>query len=260
MKRVRSFLIALLLCFTGSAVAVAEDGNNQTVSNQDLLKKLGYSVNEFSVYSNSTDLMKYAQLGYQKDDVAKLSKDELNYLANLEGTLIGADVKYMEFDNNGSAIEISKEEYEQHKSDLITTQSICQVSPSGCQDSETTSNWMRLTTTISKISNTSPQEYLIKHDFNWLKTPSYRFKDAIGVAHHTSLTPIQNSELLTYDTDTYYSRNPIQGVGPWNFERVTSSSLWSANDKTGGIGFELQLREDTGMVNSTKQAIQRRKS
>ncbi len=158
----------------------------------------------------------------------------------------------MEFDKDGGAIEISKEEYDQHKNNLISLQSICQIS-SGCSDTETSSNWMRLTTTISKISNTSPQEYLIKHEFNWLKKPNYTYTDAVGVAQHTSLSPVQNSELLTYDTDEYISTNLVIGLGPWNYNRKVSSNLYSANKKTGGMGFEVKLRSDGYTTNPTKQ-------
>lgn|GEM_PF-5782207 len=69
--------------------------------------------------------------------------------------------------------------------------------------------------------------------FAWTKMPFYTFKDAVGVAYHASMSPIQDIEYFKYTTDKYYSTNPIVGLGPW-----------TANVKTGGMAFEFQLNQD----------------
>ncbi|MDN8591628.1 hypothetical protein Q0V21_22960 [Paenibacillus sp. 11B] len=261
MKKASIIILTFLLCLSSVSITKVYGEEVETNSNEELLRIIGYSNEGLSIRSTS-DTLKYAQLGYSSEEVNDLTNETVAYLHNIEGELIGADRKYMEFKPSGDVSEITEQEYEQHEAEInlqqevesyFSANSICTISPSGCPDTEITSNWMQLTTTISKINNTSPQEYLIKHDFKWLKKPFYKYKDAVGVAHHTSLTPIQNSEYLTYSMDSYYSKNIIIGAGPWTSEGIKNINYGSANDKTGGIGFEFPLRNDSASLTNGKQ-------
>ncbi|MEK4662332.1 hypothetical protein MHH93_10565 [Priestia sp. FSL H7-0729] len=261
MKKVSIALLAFLLCLSSVSITKIYGEEVDSNLNDELLEIIGYSHEDPSIRIN-TDTTKYAQLGYSPEEVSELTDGTIAYLNNIEGELIGADRRYMEFKPNGDVAEISEQEYEQREAEknlqqqvesYFSASSICTITQSGCPDTEITSNWMQLTTTISKINNTSPQEYIIKHDFRWLKKPFYKYKDAVGVAHHTSLTPIQNSEYLTYSMDSYYSRNIVIGAGPWTSEGIKNINYGSANDKTGGIGFEFPLRNDSASLTNGKQ-------
>ncbi|GGH63589.1 hypothetical protein GCM10008014_41140 [Paenibacillus silvae] len=261
MKKASTILMAFLLCFSSLTLSKVYGEDTDSNLNAELLSKIGYS-QENSLTTITTDITKYAQLGFSSEEVEELTNETIDYLDNIDGELIGADRKYMEFRPNGTVEEISEQDFEKHEvekklqqqvENYFSTNSICTITQSGCRDNEITSNWMQLTTTISKINNTNPQEYLIKHDFKWLKTPFYKYKDAVGVAHHTSLTPIQNSEYLTYSLDSYYSRNIIIGAGPWTSEGIKNIHYGSANDKTGGIGFEFPLQNDSASLVNGKQ-------
>ncbi|MCE5171530.1 hypothetical protein LQV63_19700 [Paenibacillus profundus] len=249
MKKVISF--SLLFCLS-LVLCLPTFANFETPSNVELLERLGYNENDFSLKSLHQNTLRFAQLGFSKEEVKDFTQYDLEYLNELEGQLLALDRKYLKKDENGF-IEVNKESYEQAKEEQFRLQSICDTSSQNCSDTEPTSNWMRLTTTVSRISGTNPQEYLIKHDFAWAKKPFYKYKDAVGVAHHVSMTPVQNSEYLKYSRDDYYSRNPIIGLGPWTYDGVSDQYKWSAEDKTGGIGFEFQLASDSAQLINGKQ-------
>lgn len=270
MRKIFLFSILIVLMFSQVVFASGEE----KTSKKELLYKLGFTDTEINdltknTFSNSElnkllkkkDILRFAQLGFSKEAIKDLDKEDIEYWKGIEGTLLNVDVKYMKLHDENGFIEVTKEQYldakkrhlkkenERHfldtnKKDQLTISSICDPSSSTCSDTEPTENWITLTTSISSISNTSPQEYLIKHEYTWLKKPNYTYKDAFGVATHPSLSPIQNSEYAKITSDKYYSRNPIIGLGPWYYDEEENRYYWSANDKTGGMAFEVDLHSD----------------
>ena len=262
----KSYALILLSIVLLSSSVNASSGNTGIIekTNDELLLELGYSQQEvlsfkldsmksFNVNDNSDDLGRLAQLGYSKAEVEDLGENDMIYLEGLSGELVGLDIKYMKKDLDLGMIEVSKSEFETGVEEYNLQMQICNTSSSTCEDQETSPGWMTLKTAVSRISNTSPQEYLIKHDYTWTKKPFYTFKDAVGVAHHVSMSPIQNSEYLKYSSDVYSSRSPISGVGPWTSEGSTDRYLYSANDKTGGMAFEFYMFSDSNqLINGVK--------
>ena len=78
-----------------------------------------------------------------------------------------------------------------------------------------------------------------------MKKPVDQYKDAVGTGHHVNLTSVQNSEMLTYNYDEEYSKNPIIGLGPWESRGTKTDYYWTADRKGSGMGFEMTLRADT---------------
>ncbi|MGG4143551.1 hypothetical protein ABEW34_10495 [Paenibacillus algorifonticola] len=255
MRKIVFFCSVFLLLF----ITTANASNAVEIKNNDeLLLDLGYDQSDINNFTKTNtivlvtshnneitgkELKKYAQLGYSEKEIIDFGNNEISYLNNLEGELISVDKKYMEDDTNGM-VEITKEEYDQNVQEYLAIMAICNLSSQTCSDTKPTTNWIVLTTSISKISNTTPQEYIIKHDFTWTKKPFYTFKDAIGVGNHVSMSPVQNSEYLKYSADRYYSNNPINGLGPWNADGIADNWIYTANTQSGGIGFEFQLYSD----------------
>lgn len=261
-----SILCFALLFLIGSTVSA--NNEERTGNNDALLLELGYDQSDIENFKKSDvklmktmnnkditgkELRKYAQLGYSKKEIENFGGNDIAYLNNLEGELVAVDKKYMKDDPNSGMIEITKEEYDQSVEQYMQLMAVCNTSTSTCSDSETSPNWMVLTTAVSRISGTSPQEYLIKHDFSWTAKPFYQFKDAVGVAHHISMTPIQDSEYLKYTSNAYYSTNPIVGLGPWTADGTNEKWFWTANDKTGGMAFEFQVTPDWKQLANGKQ-------
>ncbi|MCR8844131.1 hypothetical protein NQ117_10585 [Paenibacillus sp. SC116] len=260
MKRVILLCTVFLMLFTTTAYST----NSQNIevekqlgeTNTELLLELGYTQFDIDTFgeANSTartitnksisgiDLKKYAQLGYTKTQIEEFGTRDIEYLKNLEGELIAVDKKYMKIES-GKVSEITKEEYDQSTQEYSNLAVVCDAADV-CSDTEPSPNWLTLTTTISKVQNPRPQQYLVQHNFAWTKKPYYTFKDAFGVAHHVSMSPVQDSEYFKYTADEYYSRNPIIGLGPWHANGTKDTWYMSANDKTGGMGFEFDLYND----------------
>ncbi|MFE0596008.1 hypothetical protein [Paenibacillus lactis] len=239
----KGFVFAMILGLTASISPVSA-ASSEEISNEEniaLLQQLGYDFSEVRTLANSEDL-KYAQLGYSKQELADITDVEKNHLDGIEGQLIAVDTKYTQINPDGTQFEITEEEYK-NKQQMVQT-SLCNVN-TGCSDVEDTPNWMRLTTTVSAVSNTSPKEYLIRHSFQWLKKPTDTFKDAIGTGHHVNLTSVQDSEILTYNYDQEHSKNPIIGLGPWENQGTKTVYYWTADRKGSGMGFEVQLIGDS---------------
>lgn len=245
-KKTLVILLALFMLFMSPSFGSVSADSIEKKSEEDnlvLLQKLGYSPFEISSLSARTEDMRFAQLGYSKDELTDITEVTKQHLGNIEGKLIAVDTTYTQINPDGTLVEITEAEYEQKKRE-IQINSLCNPNI-GCSDTETTSNWMRLTTTVSAISNTSPKEYLIKHSFQWLKKPTDQYKDAVGTGHNSNLTSIQDSEILTYSYDEEYSKNPIIGLGPWENRGTKTDYYMTAHKKGSGMGFEMSLRADT---------------
>jgi hypothetical protein len=177
-----------------------------------------------------------------------MSEKEKAKLDGLNGKIVDLNKKYMKL-LDGEAIEVTKEEYDiglkkqkdkiekgkkQKNKNQVTIASICDTSTTDCPDSESTPNWITLTTIVSQIASTSPQEYLIKHEFDWTPFfPDDYLKDAIGVSLPDQVTPIQDSEYLKVSKDEYDFWGAYQGTNDQYY--------WSANDKTGGMAFTFDM-------------------
>jgi hypothetical protein len=258
MKKMIYILLFISLVAILPQAAIATDKPNVKLNSNELLEQLGFSKEELNDLKKNPnrvgingfkkkDILRYAQLGYSKQQILDFNGIDINYLDGMEGELIGIDSKFMKITKEGT-VELSKQQYDEEvaayhskkNKSKVTISAICDTSTSTCPDSEPTSNWMYLSSRISRISGTSPQEYIIVHDFTWTKQPFYTYKDAVGIAHHSSMSPIQNSEYLKYSVDKYRSSNSL---GPWSYKGVDDRYYWSANDKTGGIGFEFSLSD-----------------
>jgi len=258
MKKVILCSLMLVLLFSNLANAkTLEKEDNQDV----LLESLGYNLSEKNLFAssrtvdnknglfiNGEELKRYAELGYSLEQVKDFELNDIEYLFGIEGELLAVDQTYIRELSSGEVQRITKNEYEVEVNEHLRLVSICNTSSSTCSDSELSPNWIKLTTSIARIANTSPQEYIIVHNFSWTKKPFYTYKDAVGVAHPASMTPIQNSEYLKYSSDEYKSTNIIVGVGPWTFAGTKDSWYYSANDKTGGMAFEFSLHQDGATV------------
>jgi hypothetical protein len=236
------------------------DKKAENVLEKQLLKKIGYEENnildleknmneKFNSKVNKKDVLRFAKLGYSIKNIETFTEKELTYLSNLEGTLIGVDTKYMKVMND-EVKEVTKEQHDNgielaaanSAPGVLSVSSICNTANGPCSDSEPTASWMILTTTVSRISGTNPQEYLFKHDFTSSNTPSVnnRFKDAVGIAVPDAVTPIQNSEYMSYN----YNKDYRCGLACGTTRSNETEYLWSANDKTGGMAFEFKLKSD----------------
>lgn len=240
-----TLLIALFLFMSSFGIASAESTENKLEEdNLILLQKLGYDSFEIlSLSAQSSSDMKFAQLGYSKEELLDITEVTKQHLRDIEGRLVAVDSTFTQINADGTSVEITEAEYDQRKIQ-VQLNALCDANP-GCSDTETTSNWMRLTTTVSAISNTSPKEYLIKHSFQWLKKPTDTFKDAVGTGHNSNLTSVQDSEILTHSYDEEYSKNPVIGLGPWENRGTKTDYYMTADRKGSGMGFEMNLKSDT---------------
>ena len=112
---------------------------------------------------------------------------------------------------------------------------------------ETSGNWITLTTTVSKLTSYSPDQYLLKNSYQWDKQPGYNLRDATGIAAPDVLTPIQDSE--------YFKQTASKYDAYYNYEGTKTEYVWSAQDKTGGMGFEFNLFPDRWYDTATAESF-----
>lgn len=249
MKKVFSMILTLCTIFAMSTSVFASNGNDNSkiseTANMNLLKKLGYTVEEVQDYKGNPeenglsglkkqDIYRLAQLGYSKDEINEMTEQELQHIEGWEGTLINVDEKYIKVTKDG-AVEVPKLEAEKQIKELKEKQNKSkksgEISTNATSDTETTS-WMVMTTSVSYGSG----EYTFKNSFEWRTEPVFTLEDAVGISHPEYIAPVTNSEYLKYTYDRYtndFSHSYIN---------TNSNYLWSANDKnSNGMAFKYDL-------------------
>lgn len=195
------------------------------------------------------DAARFKQLGFSEDEISRFNDQDLNYIGNMNGTLLSSSESYFRVtkhnDGNVKAEKITKEqalkevkEYEAKKAkdkvSALPKKGMVSILAYG-SDTEQNS-WMKMTTTVSDISGTSPTEYLLKNSFEWLTEPVWVLTDAVGISHPEYIAPVQNSEYLKYTYDRHTNDFSAQYIN------TNDVYYWSADTKNqNGMAFKYDI-------------------
>lgn len=253
MKKITVIIMLFVLLF--SLCVPGAFASNELDSVEENLIKLGYTKEEINIMKNDPsqkEMLRYANLGFSKRQIADFTDETRKYLEGMYGKLIGVETKYYRISPTNGVQEISKEQalseslqYKLRKAQENMFGNQMSILGGG-SDTETTS-WMTMTTTVAEISGTNPKEYLIMNEFTWLTEPFWTLTDVVAISHPEHVTPIQNSELMEYTYDRATNTLP-----PKYFDTKTVTYTTADKKTSQGYAFKFDLKGTEYLDNGVK--------
>ncbi|WP_445505870.1 hypothetical protein [Niallia sp. 03091] len=224
-------LLILVLSIFGSAGASAkEKDEGKVVKNKNNLE---LTVEEFN---------NLISLGFTKEDIENMDKEEFDLNKNLKGKVIGSTTQYLKITEPIQS-KLSTQENTSPKPTIVNldeqtyyeelakeNESTGSVSKSA-SDSTSTS-YKKMTTSIIYLSYNN---YRLKNNVNWDKIPFYTYVDVTGVGINQSYwAPNPNTQ---YGKQNWKTWSYCNGYQYGSAEYSTGSSKW----EKGAGGYSLRI-------------------
>lgn len=237
--RIASTFILSVIFLTTSSIAFADTQSTNSFFSKSNNQVVENKTEKMANITDKKEIKRLMNLGFTEEEIKTFSASEYERYKDVNGKIVSNENKYYKVTKGKGIEEITAEQATKDvlrfNTEKLTKNGISVMSDGS--DTEQTSSWLTMTTTVSDQGN---KQFLFKNSFKWLTAPFCTFEDVVGLTHSSSISNNQNSEYLKYTYDKYSKTIPSEFIGTDNV------FYWTADKKNdSGYAFKYDLLSET---------------